>query len=118
MQTEKEEGAPLTGGPVDRSVRERIGFCPVCMVDRPSIPAPAEGICAHCYNHLMKPCSDCSSYMHQDVVDPVCFGQDGHRYSALYARRHDDLCGAEGKWAVIPNGEVSGVPHHETNKER
>jgi len=36
-------GSPLT---------PNSGYCPVCRRDRPSLPAPAEGTCSHCYNHL------------------------------------------------------------------
>lgn len=30
-----------------------IGWCPVCSAPRISLPAPAEGTCSHCNNHLM-----------------------------------------------------------------
>lgn len=30
-----------------------IGWCPVCEAPRISLPAPAEGTCSHCNNHLM-----------------------------------------------------------------
>ena len=49
-------------GPVDVNVRERIGYCPVCETHRPSLPAPAEGTCAFCHNHLMKPCRECLNH--------------------------------------------------------
>lgn len=30
-----------------------VGWCPVCDAPRRSLPAPAEGTCTHCYNHLL-----------------------------------------------------------------
>lgn len=29
-------------------------YCPVCRAYRPSLPEPAQGNCAYCYNHLLK----------------------------------------------------------------
>ena len=41
----------------------KTGFCPVCGVIRESLPAPAEGTCAYCYNHLMhSECGPCKGW--------------------------------------------------------
>ena len=33
-----------------------LGFCPSCSRNRESLPAPAEGTCPVCFNHLIDPC--------------------------------------------------------------
>lgn len=40
---------------MDAALKEEplIGWCPVCAAPRISLPAPAEGTCSHCSNHLM-----------------------------------------------------------------
>ena len=81
------------------------GFCPVCLTHRPSLPEPAHGTCAYCYNHLMVPCQNCKHFyggsiggMH--VGMPACNGSpNGRKYDFHWARRNDNLCGPEGKWA-------------------
>ena len=96
--------APIAQGPVDVNVREHIGYCPVCETHRPSLPAPAEGTCAYCYNHLMKPCEDCANYRATKGGEPVCAGSPrAETWTAWFARRSDDHCGASGTWAVFPN---------------
>ena len=90
-------------GPVDVNVREHIGYCPVCETNRPSLPKPAEGTCAYCYNHLMRACKECAHYSNPTGGDPVCSGGNGPQYSAWFARRSEDHCGAAGIWAVFPN---------------
>lgn len=90
---------------VEQRVMERLGFCPVCLTERPSLPEPASGTCAYCHNHLMKPCSDCANHRTSGYgLEPKCIGGVGRgMYAAWYARREDALCGSDGKWAVFHN---------------
>ena len=99
-------------GRVDRPVRE--AWCPVCLGNRPSLPAPAEGTCSHCYNHLMKPCQDCTHYYSGSIGEmhvgmPCCKGDpEGRKYDWNWARRNDNLCGSMGAWASFPNATLCG----------
>lgn len=89
----------------------REAWCPVCMTNRPSLPAPAEGNCAHCYNHLMKPCQECAHYYSgsiggMQVGMPACKGDpEGRKYDWHWARRNEILCGSGGNWMKIKGGE-------------
>lgn len=87
-----------------RAIQTVMGYCPVCETHRPSLPEPARGTCAHCYNHLLKPCRDCGHYQGREGVEPVCKGSpEGSTYAAWMARRNDSMCGALGQWAAFPD---------------
>jgi hypothetical protein len=95
---------PAVGGQVERRFREREAWCPVCLCNRPSLPAPAEGPCAYCMNHLMRPCSDCANYRETSGGEPICAGSPrSEMWTAWFARRSDDHCGAAHAWAAFSN---------------
>lgn len=56
VATEQEKPQEVEASAVDGVVMRDPGhgYCPVCEQIRQSLPAPAEGCCSHCYNHLMK----------------------------------------------------------------
>jgi len=90
---------------MSESAEPREAFCPVCRTNRPSLPAPAEGTCAYCFNHLMKPCQDCTHYDSGLFGDTAigtssCGGApDKRKYDWRYARQNEGLCGPGGHWA-------------------
>lgn len=99
----------MAQGPVERNVREHIGYCPVCETNTPSLPNPAEGTCSYCMNHLMKACDSCANFKSARVGNLIvgmdrCKGApDKREYDPRWARRNENLCGAGGAWAVFPN---------------
>ncbi len=81
-----------------------IGYCPHCRAETPSLPAPALGTCAICFNHQMKPCSECN-HSFKAIIDGVqmgtarCSGSPMAKwYTCTHARRNESLCGGAAAW--------------------